>query len=150
MAALAMRKLQRGLLALLTLAILVAIYLASLQPPGWLTESPQKWRLNPLSTQHKSPQKPLRTESHFIDWLSSRVPNSRVPFISIGDSKYVHALRNFRDRLDQWGYGDDLVVICLDEGCGDARGFHAYSHYIGESVAFIKVSDMPSSWRTAA
>jgi hypothetical protein len=89
--------------------------------------------------QTSSPSKVLQSDSHFISWLSDRISVDRVPFITIGDGKYVHALRNFRDRLDQWGYGDDFVVICLDECCADARGYHAYPYFIGESVAFIKV-----------
>lgn len=83
--------------------------------------------------------KPIKTSSHFISWLSARIPANRIPFITIGDYKYVHALRNFRDRLDTWGYGDDFVVICLDQGCADARGYHSYTRFIGESVAYIKV-----------
>ena len=82
---------------------------------------------------------PLQTDSRFIDWLSARVPSDRVPFITIGDHQYVHALRNFRYRLDQWGYGQDLVVLCLDQLCTDARDFHGYPGYLGESVAFVKV-----------
>jgi hypothetical protein len=85
------------------------------------------------------PSKAPESGSHFISWLSTRVPVDHVPFVTIGDGKYVHALRNFRDRLDQWGYGEDFVVICLDQCCADARGYHAYPHFIGESVAFIKV-----------
>jgi hypothetical protein len=83
--------------------------------------------------------KPLKTDSRFISWLSARVPVDRVPFITIGDCKYIHALRNFRNRLEQWGYGDDLIVICLDHCCADARDYHAYTRFIGESVAFVKV-----------
>jgi hypothetical protein len=93
--------------------------------------------------QTASPSKaltPLKTDSRFISWLSARVPVDRVPFITIGDCKYIHALRNFRDRLEHWGYGDDLIVICLDQCCVDARDYHAYTRYIGESVAFVKVS----------
>jgi len=91
-----------------------------------------------------SPSKALQSDSHFISWLSARIPTDRIPFITIGDGKYVHALRNFRHRLDQWGYGDDFVVICLDQCCADGRGYHAYPYFIGESVAFIKVRDTPT------
>lgn len=105
----------------------------TLDPPQ--SDSPNK------AIQTGSPSKPLASDSHFISWLSARIPVDHVPFITIGDGKYVHALRNFRDRLDQWGYGEDFVVICLDQCCSDARGYHAYPYFIGESVAFIKVRD---------
>jgi hypothetical protein len=67
------------------------------------------------------------------------VTSDRVPFITLGDRNYVQALRNFRERLDQWGYGLDLVVLCLDQYCADYNAFHGYTGYIGESVGFIKV-----------
>ena len=161
-----MSRVQRFAFALVTLAILVAIYHVSLRLPSLKTDAPSAdWTLDPAPTnwptvssyksdhtphltQSNSPSKAIQTsspsktpesDSHFISWLSARVPVDHVPFITIGDGKYVHALRNFRNRLDQWGYGEDFVVICLDQCCVDARGFHAYPYFIGESVAFIKV-----------
>ena len=103
------------------------------------TPEPTHASLPPTSYESTPLFPPLKTDSRFIAWLSARVPGDRVPFITIGDYQYVHALRNFRHRLDQWEYGQDLVVICLDRLCMDARGFHAYPGYIGESVAFVKV-----------
>lgn len=94
---------------------------------------------SPKAIQTGFPSKPSKSNSRFISWLSARIPNDHIPFITIGDGNYVHALRNFRDRLDQWGYGDDFVVICLDQNCADGRGYHAYPYFIGESVALVKV-----------
>lgn len=130
-----MSKAQRLLFVFTCSAIFIVFLYASLQPP----------RTKPIRTDSypKSIQsdllKPIKTNSRFISWLSARVPVDRIPFITIGDSKYVHALRNFRDRLGQWGYDDDFVVICLDQCCADARGFHAYPYFVGESIAFVKV-----------
>jgi hypothetical protein len=127
----------RFLFIFVTLAILVTLYHTSFLrlvtfSVGWTPSSRRTGsQINALE--------PLKTNSRFISWLSARVPVDRVPFITIGDCQYIHALRNFRDRLDQWGYGDDLVVICLDQCCADARDYHAYNRYIGESVAFVKV-----------
>ena len=166
-----MGRVQRFAFALVTLAILIAIYRVSVQLPRLRIDSPSadwttdpvstKWPTHPIPThpsytsdhtsdplqshstskaiQTGSPSKTPESDSRFISWLSTRVPAGHVPFVTVGDGKYVHALRNFRDRLDQWGYGEDFVVICLDQCCADARGFHAYPHFIGESVAHIKV-----------
>lgn len=125
----------RFLLAFVVLGMLLAFYHTSFSRPGlpfprgWLPQSPKISALNPS-----------HTKSRFTSWLENRVPNNRVPFITIGDCQYIHALRNFRHQLDKWGYGDDLVVICLDHCCLDVSDYHSYQHYIGESVAYIKVS----------
>lgn len=159
---------QRLVFACVISAILLLVYNSAFQPPGSVIDtSTADWTLTPIPMQ--PPTQPIPTDlwyelgyrtkshrpdspskdsqdsqdshkdSHFISWLSGRVPVGRVPFITIGDCNYVHAHRNFRDRLDQWGYGEDFIVICLDQCCADARGFHAYRHFIGDSVAFIKV-----------
>jgi hypothetical protein len=149
-----MNRVHRFLFVCVTLSIVIALYHVSYQIPKLKTPSfSGSWPLNklPIGDHSKSPSKssqkgssskllePLKTDSRFVSWLSARIPVDRVPFITIGDCKYIHALRNFHDRLDQWGYRDDLVVICLDQCCADARDYHAYTRYIGESVAFVKV-----------
>jgi hypothetical protein len=157
-----MSRAHRYLFVLVTWGVLIALYHASFGLPrlgsdkcsasGTLSSRPLKSLSEGHSDSHSKslsetgrtrlPTKalePLKSDSRFISWLSGRVPVDRVPFITIGDCQYIHALRNFRNRLEQWGYGDDLVVICLDQCCADARDYHAYTRYIGESVAFVKV-----------
>lgn len=124
----------RFLLTFVTLGILLAFYhtlFLRSGPPFPRDWQPHSSENSALTSQH--------TDSRFISWLEDRVPNDHVPFVTIGDCQYIHALRNFRHRLDEWGYGDDLVVICLDQCCADASDYHAYTRYIGESVAYIKV-----------
>lgn len=121
----------RYLFILVTLGIFITFYHTSFLRPG-----PFSLGWSPRGSHFKAP---LKTESRFISWLTDRVPADHVPFVTIGDCQYIHALRNFRHRLDEWGYGDDLVVICLDQCCADASDYHAYTRYIGESVAYIKV-----------
>jgi hypothetical protein len=149
-----MSRAHRFLFVLVTWAILIALFHASFQLPklgsnrfakGWSFSSsptdnnPHSHNDTSLALSPTKALEPLKTDSRFISWLSARVPVDRVPFVTIGDCKYIHALRNFHHRLDQWGYGDDLVVICLDQCCADARDYNAYTRYIGESVAFVKV-----------
>jgi hypothetical protein len=147
-----MSRARRLLSWFVTLGILIALYHASFQLPklgtdtisaGWpLSSHPTESHSDSPSEADPAPIKalePFKSDARFISWLSARVPVGHVPFITIGDCKYIHALRNFHHRLDQWGYGDDMVVICLDQCCVDARDYHAYHHYIGESVAFVKV-----------
>jgi hypothetical protein len=124
----------RFLFIFITLGILITFYHTSFLRHGAFSAG---W--SPRGHRTGSHLGPLKPDSRFISWLSDRVPNDHVPFVTIGDCQYIHALRNFRHRLDEWGYGDDLVVICLDQCCADASDYHAYTHYIGESVAYIKV-----------
>lgn len=124
----------RFLLTFVTLGILLAFSQTS-----FLRTGPSALRGWVPHNSKSSALRLLHTDSRFISWLETRVPNHHVPFVTIGDCQYIHALRNFRHRLDEWGYGDDLVVICLDRCCTDASDYHAYTHYIGESVAYIKV-----------
>lgn len=80
------------------------------------------------------------SSSQLILWLESRgLTSDRTLFISIADAKYLSSLHNFRQRLDQWGYGENLVVMCLDQDCRDYDAFHGYPGFVGQSVAYIKV-----------
>lgn len=84
------------------------------------------------------------SSSQLIFWLQSRgLTPSHSLFLSIADASYIAALRNFRQRLDQWGYGENLVVICLDEDCRACDTFHGYPGLIGRSIAYIKVRIAP-------
>ena len=61
-----------------------------------------------------------------------------VPLIRIADSKYTHALRNLKARLDKWNRGSDLVVICLDYICADEDSFAGYRGYVDLSEGPMK------------
>lgn len=108
--------------------------------PAWTIHAP--WEDNELKLippPSKGRYEPLKTDSAFVNWVSARIPTNHVPFVTVGDCQYIHALRNFHHQLEQWGHGDDMVVICLDQCCADVQDYHSYTRYIGESVAYIKV-----------
>lgn len=60
-------------------------------------------------------------------WLQqSGIRIGQHPIVTIGDSSYLGALKNLRARLDQYGYGDDLVVLCLDDACAQETSYHGW------------------------
>ena len=82
----------------------------------------------------------------FITWMESTgITTKRVPLITIADSKYTRAIRNLKARLEKWGRGSDLIVICLDLACAEEESFRGYGGYVDgngepmEHVALIKV-----------
>jgi len=85
--------------------------------------------------------------SDFVRWLQqSGITIGRHPIITIGDSNYLGALKNLRARLDQYGYGDDLVVLCLDDACAQETSYHGWrvaldpTRAVLQQVAEVKVS----------
>ncbi len=83
----------------------------------------------------------------FVDWLQGNgVTNDRHPVVTIADSKYVHSLHHLQRRLNKWGYGQDLVVLCLDDVCAEDEEFHGWAVHLDPSeqvmyqVASMKVS----------
>jgi hypothetical protein len=107
-----------------------------------------RWRghfdyVSSLSFQTAQPQ---QHTSDALAWLKDRgFTNRRHPIITIGDAKYIPALRHLRGRLDNWHYGNDLVVLCLDEECASDANFHGYHVLLDpdratmEQVAEVKV-----------
>ncbi|KAJ9607248.1 hypothetical protein H2200_008321 [Cladophialophora chaetospira] len=65
--------------------------------------------------------------SDFIAWLRQRgISHRRHPIITIGDSNYLPALHHLRHNLDKWKFGNDLVVLCLDQECADDKSLNGW------------------------
>ncbi|KIW16541.1 hypothetical protein PV08_03729 [Exophiala spinifera] len=74
---------------------------------------------------------------NFSGWLHAQgISQNEVPIITIGDSNYIQALRNLRARLDLWGYGRNLVVLCLDEACLKEKSYHGWRVHMISNTKF--------------
>jgi hypothetical protein len=66
--------------------------------------------------------------------------------VTIADSKYIFPLHHLQKRLDKFGYGQDLVVLCLDDACAEDESFHGWAVHLDPAeqvmyqVASMKVS----------
>ena len=88
----------------------------------------------------------LHHSTKFGTWLKSRGITSDVtPIVTIADSKYLRVLHSLRSRLETWGYGLHLVVLCLDAACVHDEALHGYAGFMQDggqvmhSVALLKV-----------
>src|SRR2546421_3673722 len=79
-------------------------------------------------------------------WLKSRgITADITPIVTIGDSKYLRVLHSLQHRLELWGRGQDLVVLCLDAACAEDKALRGYPGYVQDdekvmhSVALLKV-----------
>jgi hypothetical protein len=85
-------------------------------------------------------------EFQLSTWLKSRgITPDVIPVITISDSKYLRAMHSLRSRLEIWGYGQNLVVLCLDVACAEDKTLNGYPGYMQDdekvmhSVASLKV-----------
>jgi hypothetical protein len=64
-------------------------------------------------------------------WLTSQgITPDITPIITIADSKYLRALHSLQRRLEQWGRGQHLVVLCLDAACAEDKSFRGFPSFI--------------------
>jgi hypothetical protein len=88
----------------------------------------------------------FRQGSALVAWLQLQgFTSDRTPIVTIADSKYLRALHSLKQRLEQWGRGQDLVALCLDWDCAKDPTFHGYPGFVTDdkelqqSVALLKV-----------
>jgi hypothetical protein len=64
-------------------------------------------------------------------------------FITMIDSSYLPAIRNFKTGLQKYHLEKNLIVVCLDDQCikvGRLHGLFIWTASVNMSVAEVKVS----------
>jgi hypothetical protein len=103
------RHLKGHLIASFVALFLLSFILWALTTGGNLEQQPDA-KLRSLLPDTKTPS--------FISWLKQHgISNKRIPIITIGDARYLTAIHHLKRRLDEWDYGGDFVVLCLDQAC---------------------------------
>jgi hypothetical protein len=88
---------------------------------------------------------PRRTNLTNITYSNDSLPYNNVScplFITMADTFYLPAVRNFQSQLRNYGLQENLVVLCLDDECVKlckSKDIFAWWGFVHTSVARIKV-----------